>query len=811
MKGSIRRVLLVTPLAMATVIGAVVGIGRLGLDNAMATEAVTASSAEPGDIQARVIALGIPGAGAVAEVGHFLKGGPIHDRATTFALFTLPGRVLDPKRVLVATTSNFGAPLARANEPEGAILSIDPAASALDLGGVVQFAASGTQAAAFGGAVQLYTAQSPGFVNGVVNPNAVTASLPAVSLPLGISINNGNGRPWFANAPNGANGVGTVSVIDPQGHPLAGAPSAVAGGVFSGTETNRNSSSIGGLTSATLGTAILSKSPDLTGRAVFAAVGADGSVVQIHVQKGVDQLAPPGTVTPVAAVTRSSAESTVPSVVARVGMAFNWAPTRNLFLADPQANRVVVLDLGDDGTLFRATTHYLTAPQFNVPIDIAPTTREIAAGSFASNSTLGVGSDLYVLNRGNNTIVRLGVNGKVQAVRRIRAPLTGMRANGIAVSSDGQTIYVTATTPGGGALLALPAFGQSRAMTQLYAQAQSAGMAGNVRDFSAFMFSAAMTPAHGLGPLFNQPSCVACHDSPMPGGMGLVAGQDILTVGRIRPDGSFDPLTNRGGPVARARSVAELGVPCGLPTGPARSANVTSRRNAMTLRGNGLIDDIAPGDILANMATQPPAVRGRPNVLADGRLGKFGWKANVATLVEFMGDALRNEMGMTNPIQPQDEVNGCGANKNSPEVDALALQTTAMFLNSIDPPAPSAACTGSAGAALFATSGCAGCHTPSLPGPGVRAPVPLYSDLLLHDMGAALADQMQQGSAQGHEWRTMPLWKVSERGKFLHDGRAQTLADAISAHGGQGQAARDAFLGLSDADKQAVIDFLNCL
>jgi mono/diheme cytochrome c family protein len=809
MKDSFRRALLVLPLVAATTVGTVLGIGHLGITHVFAKEVATGSPKDPTDINARVVAVGIPGAGAVAEIGNFLTGGPIHDRVTTFALYTLPGRVLDPRRVFVATTSNFGAPLARPNEPEGAILSIDPGTEALDLSSVAQFAASGTQASAFGGAVQLYTAQSPAFVNGVVNPGAVTASLPAVSLPLGISINNGNGRPWFANAPGGA---GTITVLDPQGFPLAGAPSPVAGGVFTGTQTNRNNSSIGGLTSAALGTAILTKSPDLSGRAVFVAVGADGSVMQIHVQKGVDQLAPPGTVTPVATVNRGTAESTDPRLIAREGMVFNWAPTRNVLIADPQANRLVVLDLTDDGTLFHATARHLTTPEFNVPIDIAPTTREIAAGSFASNSTLGVGSDLYVLNRGNNTIVRMSLTGEVQAVRTIRANLPGFRANGIAVSSDGQTIYVTATTPnGGGALLALPAFGQSRAMAQLYTQAQSLGMTGTIQDFAAFMFSAVMTPKHGLGPLFNQPSCVACHGSPMPGGMGLVTGQDIQVVGRIRPDGSFDPLTHRGGPTARARSVAELGIPCGLPTGPTPSASVISLRNAMTLRGNGLIDDIAPGDILANMATQPAAVRGRPNVLADGRIGKFGWKANVATLVEFMGDAFRNEMGMTNPVQPKDEVNGCGANKKSPEVDALALQTTAMFLNSIDPPTPSAACASSTGAALFASTGCASCHTPTLPGPGVRAPVRLYSDLLLHDMGPALADQMQQGSAQGHEWRTMPLWKVSERGKFLHDGRARTLVEAIATHGGQGQSARDAFLGLSDTDKQALIDFLNCI
>jgi CxxC motif-containing protein (DUF1111 family) len=232
--------------------------------------------------------------------------------------------------------------------------------------------------------------------------------------------------------------------------------------------------------------------------------------------------------------------------------------------------------------------------------------------------------------------------------------------------------------------------------------------------------------------------------------MGIDPAQTAQFVGRVRHDGTFDPLINHGGPVARAHSVSELGVPCALPAGVPPEADVVSLRNAMTLRGDGLLDDVAPGDLLANMANEPPDVRGRPNILPDGRIGKFGWKANVATLVEFLGDAFRNEMGVTNPLQPRDEIGGCGANRNHPDVDALAL-----------------------------------------------------------DMGPALADRTQQASAQGNEWRTMPLWRAAERGRFLHDGRASTLTEAIGAHGGQAQHARDGFLALSEPDKQTLLAFLN--
>jgi len=299
------------------------------------------------------------------------------------------------------------------------------------------------------------------------------------------------------------------------------------------------------------------------------------------------------------------------------------------------------------------------------------------------------------------------------------------------------------------------------------------------------------------------------------GGMGLTPGQTAQFVGRLLPNGKFDPLVNRGGPVARMHSIAELGVRCGLPTGIPAEANVDSLRNAMTLRGDGLLDDVAAGDLLANMATEPIAVRGRPNVLADGRIGKFGWKANVATLVEFMGDAARNEMGLTNALQPRDEVSGCEANRHSPDVDALALELMAMFLNSNAPPVPPVSVFDPSGASpsvgqqVFQAIGCASCHTPRLPGPGARGPIFVFSDLLLHDMGPGLADQMQQGSAHGNEWRTMPLWRVSERGRFLHDGRAASITEAIALHGGQAQQARDSFLSLGSADNAALLAFLN--
>jgi di-heme oxidoreductase (putative peroxidase) len=754
-------------------------------------------------LHARIIATGIPGAGALCQVGTYLTGGPFHDNPT-FVAFTQPGRVLSHERILVASTSNFGAPLGTASLFAGSVLSIDPDGDTVAV--PPDFASAGGQVSALGGRVQVYSANNAAFLNSVFHPAVATAAQPGAALPTGISINSGNGRPWFANAPSGSGGEGTITVIDPGGMPLAGAPSPVAGGVFAGDETNRDAASTHGLTSGALGTAILTRSPDLTGRAVFAAVEADGSVVQVHVQFGVDGLAPPGTVTPVAGVSPAAAESTDPAVTAREGIVFNWAPTQNLLIADPQANRIVVLDVADDGRLFTAGRRELRAHQLDRPIDLAPTTREVASGNFASNTTLGAGSELYVLNRGDNSIVRMTLAGRVTARRVVDAGITGARVNGIAVSEDGQTIYVSATTPGsGGIVMAVPAFGAPDATRSLMAAAFAAG-AHRSPEIGAVLFSLPATVEQGLGPLFNGRACGGCHDTPFAGGMGVFAGQQIDAIGRSHGDG-FTSLE-----VARAHSIAELGEDCDLPTGVPADANVVSRRNPMTLRGDGLIETIQPGTILANAAAEPAAVRGHANVLPDGRIGKFGWKANVATLVEFMGLAYRNELGITNPVQPVDLVRGCGGNQDRPEIDGLPLTAQVAFLDTLDPPAvvdQGAACRALPGFATFQAAGCGGCHTPTLRGRGIAAP--LYSDLLVHDMGPGLADGISAGSASGSEWRTMPLWRLAERTKFLHDARAATLDDAIAAHGGQAAAAATAFSALPASDRSALLEFLGCI
>jgi CxxC motif-containing protein (DUF1111 family) len=123
------------------------------------------------------------------------------------------------------------------------------------------------------------------------------------------------------------------------------------------------------------------------------------------------------------------------------------------------------------------------------------------------------------------------------------------------------------------------------------------------------------------------------------------------------------------------------------------------------------------------------------------------------------------------------------------------------------PPSSSeSAMLGSYGGRSFASVGCAKCHVPALQ--GVNGEVRLYSDLLLHDMGPTLDDKIVQGEAIGAEWRTAPLVGIHLRQRYLHDGRAATLRDAVYAHGGTAQIVRDRFFDLGDADRQAILDFV---
>jgi hypothetical protein len=157
-------------------------------------------------LHGRIVAVGIPGISAIAPVGSFLAGGPIHDKPEFLAL-TQPGKVLDAARILVGSTVNFGEPLANTDQLPGSFLSIDP--SGTDTLVIPPlFAAGGGQASTLGGMVQMYSAQSPQFLNSIHNPTAATASFTGVSNPLGISITTPLGGYGRLTRPLGLTGSG---------------------------------------------------------------------------------------------------------------------------------------------------------------------------------------------------------------------------------------------------------------------------------------------------------------------------------------------------------------------------------------------------------------------------------------------------------------------------------------------------------------------------------------------------------------------------------------------------------------------------
>ncbi|MBO0726618.1 MAG: hypothetical protein J2P52_13530 [Blastocatellia bacterium] len=423
------------------------------------------------DLIGRIVAVGIPGVSAISPVGTFLPGGPIHDNPA-FAAYTQPGRILDPARILVGSRSNFGAALPNSDEMNGSFLSIDPLGAEI-LVIPSDFASAGGQASTLGGRVQMYSSNSSPFLNGVNNPLAVTANFTGVSNPLGLSINNAFGRLWPANAPAGLDGAGTSTILDPTGLPLAGAPNPQAGGVFAGDLTPRLPAQVipGALDRGAVGTAFLGRSPDGSGRAVFCVVLADGGIIQAHTGEAVDGLAPIGAVSPLLDCGWDDEDDDTRLVQPRLGVILNYTRTRILYVSEPFRNTIAVIDLIDDGVIFRVgAIRRIHSEALNGPIDLAPADIETEAPDWASNTTLEEGADFYVANRRDNTIVRMRQDGTVVAVRRVRLAngrsLGNARLNGIATSPDGSKIWVTVTghLPGqgnlSGAVIELPAFAE---------------------------------------------------------------------------------------------------------------------------------------------------------------------------------------------------------------------------------------------------------------------------------------------------------------------------------------------------------------
>ena len=345
-------------------------------------------------------------------------------------------------------------------------------------------------------------------------------------------------------------------------------------------------------------------------------------------------------------------------------------------------------------------------------------------------------------------------------------------------------------------------------------------------------FTEVETVADGLGPVFNEASCVACHTGPK-GAIGGTNQRLETRFGRYKFDGTFDPLAALGGSLLQDHSIGSDGKKGHEYKAEAvpRAANVVARRRTTPLFGLGLVDATPTSTFLMLAFAQAiarPSIAGAPNIVTDpltqrAALGKFGWKAQVPSLFVFAGDAYLNEMGITNPIFPNENCpqGNCGDLDFNPlstlNDDGEGVEKLADFMTFLAPPPRGAqSFVTDHGNRVASAIGCLDCHTQTLrTGPNaVKALNEVvyhpFSDFLLHDMGS-LGDGITQNRATGRLMRTQPLWGLRSQTQLLHDGRAHTIVHAILAHDGQGKAARVKFQHLSAFDRRALLAFLESL
>ncbi|ESX04700.1 thiol oxidoreductase [Mesorhizobium sp. LSJC268A00] len=386
----------------------------------------------------------------------------------------------------------------------------------------------------------------------------------------------------------------------------------------------------------------------------------------------------------------------------------------------------------------------------------------------------------------------------------------------------------------------------------------------------------------GLGPLFNERACQNCH---LKDGRGRPPAADSRTTSmflRLARDAStaeekaeiaVHKVLNFPDPVYGAQ-LQELAVPGlkgegrmyvdyrkekvtlgdgsivslrkpsysldGLGYGPLDPRTTLSPRLTPPMIGLGLIEQIAPADILAHADPDDrDGISGKPNMVRDlssGQLtlGRFGWKAQTASIRQQAADAFAGDIGISTPEEPShwgdctaaEEAclampNGVQKRLGPVEAPPPVMDLVTFYSQNLAVPARRdvGAPAVLAGKKLFYEMGCIACHTPkfvTMRGNKAQAFQLIwpYSDFLLHDMGPGLADGQAVGDATGSEWRTPPLWgigltkTVNGNAFFLHDGRARTLTEAILWHGGEGQKARDRFAAANTADRDALIKFL---
>mgnify|MGYP001603214152 CR=1 FL=1 len=351
-------------------------------------------------------------------------------------------------------------------------------------------------------------------------------------------------------------------------------------------------------------------------------------------------------------------------------------------------------------------------------------------------------------------------------------------------------------------------------------------------------FQRIFSAAEGLGPILNQQSCASCHNNPV-GGSGAIS---VTRFGFFdEKGGGFDPLNSLGGSLLQSESIS---TECAETIPP--EATVITQRITTSSLGLGLLEAIPDAAILANESPGPgvsghahmvPAFEDPP--MSPLRVGRFGWKAQVATVLTFSADAALNEMGITNRfVMTENDPNGVNPPslgtcdtvadpEDGPDLEGFHfIDRVTDFQRFLAPP-PQTPKAGMTGEGLFNSVGCAVCHVasyttannPALEVAIRNKPIRPYSDFLVHDMGL-LGDGIAQGQADVREIRTPPLWGVRVRDPLLHDGRVAggTLTSRINlavtehgAFGSESATSAAAYASLTPTQKNQIIAFLNSL
>jgi CxxC motif-containing protein (DUF1111 family) len=349
-------------------------------------------------------------------------------------------------------------------------------------------------------------------------------------------------------------------------------------------------------------------------------------------------------------------------------------------------------------------------------------------------------------------------------------------------------------------------------------------------DLQAFaigrdLFHREFTLQDGLGPTFNDARCSSCHDVPTLGGSGV---EGVRKATRFEA-GRCDLLQDQGGDVFQHSVTPPLHAKGYQPEPIPRRANAITTLAPPPLYGLGAIEAVPEREILERADEKDrdrDGISGRPGRTADGALGRFGRKATFASIRHFVERAFVEEMGLTSSSFPVEEsLAGHALPADSdpardPEVDSVVVERITRYIQLLAFPAVDSTLLAKdstrTGARLFERIGCAACHTPELRTEAAmvrsagRATIPLYSDLLLHDLGPELATICAPGVEPG-EWRTAPLVGLRLRPKLMYDGRSQSVESAIRLHGGEGASSRLRYDMLKPEQQQDLIRFLRSL